>query len=240
MTSFEPFSAQHLVSVIVLTVAIGALCLTGRNLAEPSKRRFELVMAGLIAAFWIGYQIYDNVTQGIGLRTSLPLQLCDIVAIIAALEFARPSRNVHALAYFWGVALSSQALITPDLAGGPTTLGFWAFWVYHLFVVGSGVYAVAVRKFRPEWRDLRLAIIAGFAYAIPVFVIDAMLGLNYGYLGRSNPGQPTVIDLLGPWPSRVAYMILLATIAMFLFWLPWLLRRQPSLVRRYSNDESAS
>ena len=190
----------------------------------------EATMAGLIATFWIGYQIYDNVTQGIGLRNSLPLQLCDIVAIIAALEFARPSRNVHALAYFWGVALSSQALVTPDLAGGPSTLGFWAFWVYHLFVVGSGIYAVTVRAFRPAWRDLRLAILAGLTYAIPVFALDAALELNYGYLGRSNPGQPTLIDLLGSWPLRVVFMVALAILAMILFWLPWLASRPRHVV----------
>ena len=190
----------------------------------------EATMAGLIAAFWIGYHVYDNVTQGIGLRNSLPLQLCDIVAIIAALEFARPSRNVHALAYFWGVALSSQALVTPDLAGGPSTLGFWAFWVYHLFVVGSGIYAVTVRAFRPAWRDLRLAILAGLTYAIPVFALDAALELNYGYLGRSNPGQPTLIDLLGSWPLRVVFMVALAILAMILFWLPWLASRPRHVV----------
>lgn len=225
MTNFTSFSVLHLISVAVLAISIAAVCVTGRTLNATAKRRFELVMAALIVAFWIGYQIYDNVTQGIGLRNSLPLQLCDIVAIIAALEFARPTRNVHALAYFWGVALSSQALITPDLAGGPTTLGFWAFWVYHLFVVGSGIYAVAVRGFRPEWSDLRLAIGAGLLYAIPVFLLDAVFGLNYGYLGRSNPGQPTVIDLLGPWPLRALYMVLLAVTAMFIFWLPWLAKR---------------
>ena len=233
--SFTSFSVIHLVSVVVLAIAIAAICLAGRILGATAKRPFEVTMAALIGAFWIGYQIYDNVTQGIGLRNSLPLQLCDIVAIIAALEFARPSRNVHALAYFWGVALSSQALITPDLGGGPDSLGFWAFWVYHLFVVGSGIYAVSVRGFRPEWADLRLAISAGLLYAIPVFVLDAVLGLNYGYLGRSNPGQPTVIDLLGPWPMRVPYMVLLAIAAMFLFWLPWLANRQSPTVRRPSS-----
>jgi hypothetical integral membrane protein (TIGR02206 family) len=221
VTKFESFGLLHLIAVVALALAIAGLCLTGRNIAGEAKRRFEMTMVALIAAFWIGYQIYDNVTQGIGLSNSLPLQLCDIVAIIAALEFARPTRNVHALAWFWGVALSSQALFTPDLAGGPATLGFWAFWVYHFFVVGSGIYAATVRGFRPEWRDLRLAIVAGLAYAIPVFLIDMALGLNYGYLGRSNPGQPTLIDLLGPWPLRVVYMVLLATTAMFLFWLPW-------------------
>jgi hypothetical integral membrane protein (TIGR02206 family) len=221
MSSFEPFTIQHLITVALLSIAIALLCLIGRSLRDRARIRFEFAVAGAIAALWVGYQVYDNVTRGIALSHSLPLQLCDFVAIIAALEFAKPTRSVHALAYFWGVALSSQALITPDLAGGPLTLGFWAFWLYHLFVVGSGIYAVAVRGFRPEWKDLRLASVLGVAYAAVIFAIDAAFGLNYGYLGRSTPGQPTLIDVLGPWPLRTLYMLLLAITAMFLFGLPW-------------------
>jgi hypothetical integral membrane protein (TIGR02206 family) len=233
---FEPFSAQHLITVLGLAVAIVALCLTGRSLRDVGRRRFDRAMGAACLAFWVGYQVYDNVTHGISLATSLPLQLCDLVALVAALEFARPTRAVHALAYFWGVALSSQALITPDLVGGPTTLGFWAFWTYHFLVVGAGIYAVSVRNFRPEWRDLRLAIALGLAYAVTVFIIDAALGLNYGYLGRSTPGQPTLIDVLGPWPLRTLYMVLLGMTAMFLFWLPWALARTGATTRATAID----
>lgn len=189
-------------------------------------------MASAIVALWLGYQTYDNVTRGFDLGHSLPLQLCDLAAIVAALEFARPSRRVHALAWFWGVALSSQALITPDLAGGPATISFWAFWLYHFFIVGAGVYAVAARGFRPQLPDLRFAIALGVAYAAVVFTIDLAFGLNYGYFGRSDPGQPTLIDVLGPWPVRVLWMVVLAIIAMTIFWLPFELR-----ARRARNPE---
>jgi hypothetical integral membrane protein (TIGR02206 family) len=225
VSAFQPFTVAHLLTVAGLAVAIALLCVAGHWLRDDRQRRYELTLGAICLAFWIGYQIYDSATNGINLATSLPLQLCDLVALVAALEFARPGRSVHALAYFWGVALSSQALITPDLVGGPTTIGFWAFWIYHFLVVGSGIYAVTVRGFRPAWKDLRLAIAAGLVYAVVVFAIDAALGLNYGYLGRSNPGQPTIIDLLGPWPLRVVYMVLLALLAMFIFWLPWAFAR---------------
>jgi uncharacterized membrane protein YwaF len=56
-----------------------------------------------------------------------------------------------------------------------------------------------------------------------VFAIDVTFDLNYGYLGRSNPGQPTILDLLGPWPFRVVYMMLLGALAMTLLWIPWAL-----------------
>jgi uncharacterized membrane protein YwaF len=55
-----------------------------------------------------------------------------------------------------------------------------------------------------------------------VFTIDAVFDLNYGYLGRPMPSRPSLLDFLGPWPLRVVFMVLLASIAMTLLWLPWL------------------
>ena len=128
---------------------------------------------------------------------------------------------MHALAWFWGSALGSQAVFTPDLSGGPATISFWAFWLYHFFIVGAGIYTVTVRGFRPRWPDLRLALALGVLYAAVVFAIDAAFGLNYGYFGRSDPSQPTLLDYLGPWPLRALYMVLAGGAAMTLLWLPW-------------------
>ena len=123
--------------------------------------------------------------------------------------------------YFWGLALGSQAVITPDLVGGPASLAFWWFWLYHLFVVGAGVYVVAVHGFRPTWKDLRFAIAMGVLYVAAMFTIDAIFGVNYGYVGNVTPSRPTLLDVLGPWPLRVVFMALLGAGAMTLLWLPW-------------------
>jgi hypothetical integral membrane protein (TIGR02206 family) len=227
MSGFEPFGVMHLVAALGLAAAIAILCLPGRRLAGTRAGRvYELVLSATIAALWVAYQVYDAITTGFDLRAILPLQLCDLSAVIAAIMFAFPRRSVHALAWFWGLGLSSQAVFTPDLVGGPGTLAFWAFWLYHLFVIGAGVYGVAVRGFRPQWTDLRLAIVAGIAYVAVMFTINVTFGLNYGYLGRSDPGQPTILDLLGPWPLRVVYMMALGAFAMTLLWLPWEVRKR--------------
>ena len=119
------------------------------------------------------------------------------------------------------MALGSQAVITPDLAGGPSTISFWAFWLYHLFVVGAGIYVVVVQAFRPTWRDLRFALLFALCYVAVVFTIDAVFDLNYGYLGRPTPSRPTLLDVLGPWPLRVVFMVLLGAAAMTLLLIPW-------------------
>jgi lipopolysaccharide transport system permease protein len=46
-----------------------------------------------------------------------------------------------------------------------------------------------------------------------MFTINVTFGLNYGYLGRSDPGQPTILDLLGPWPLRVVYLLAALTVS---------------------------
>lgn len=222
MDQFTAFTALHAITVAGLALAIALLCLVGWRLRGTSHQRgYERGLAVAVGALWVGYQVYDGVRNGWSVRYSLPLQLCDLAACIAGLAFAAPRRWRHALAWFWGIGLSTQAVITPDLVGGPTTLAYWAFWLYHTFVVGAGVYVVTVRAFRPQWRDLQLAVWTGVAYAVVAFTIDALFGLNYGYFGRRQPGMPTLLDYLGPWPLRAVFMVLIAAVAMWLCWMPW-------------------
>lgn len=213
----------HLITVAVLALAIALMCWLGvRVRGTPNERRYGLTLSIGVWALWFGYQGYDIATRGFGLNHGLPLQLSDVTAAIAGIVFVVPNRKLQSLAYFLGLALGSQAVITPDQAGGPGTLSYWAFWLYHLFVVGAGIYVVVVQRFRPEWRDLRFALLFALCYVAVVFTIDAIFDLNYGYLGRPTPSRPTLLDLLGPWPLRVVFMVGLGAAAMSLLLLPWL------------------
>lgn len=206
----------------MVVAGIAGMCWIGRILrGTPAGRRYDVGLSAAVWALWVSYQVYDFVQHGFDPRNRLPLQMCDFTAVFAALVFVRPSRRLQSLVYFWGLALGSQAVITPDLAGGPGSLAFWWFWLYHLFVVGAGVYAVAVQGFRPKWQDLLFAIAMGVLYVAAMFTIDAIFGVNYGYVGNMTPSGPSLIDVLGPWPLRVLFMMLLGAGAMTLLWLPW-------------------
>jgi hypothetical integral membrane protein (TIGR02206 family) len=213
----------HIITMVLFAAAVAAMCWSGRALrGTRAGRRYEIGLTICVGAFWLGYQAYDVVTRGFDVTHVLPLQLSDVTAAVAGLLFIWPHRNLQALAYFLGLAIGSQAVFTPDLVSGPDTFAFWAFWIYHLFVVGAGIYALTVQGFRPEWRDLRFALLFGLSYVAIVFSIDAVFDLNYGYLGRGMPARPSLLDVLGPWPLRVVFMVLLASTVMTLLWLPWL------------------
>ena len=225
---------HHVITVTTVAACIAVMCWFGRrNRGTQAGRRIGVALSLAVWALWISYQVYDYVQYGFEPENTLPLQMCDLTAVFAALVFVRPTRQLQSLTYFWALALSTQAIITPDLAGGPDSIAFWWFWLYHLLVVGAGVYVVAVQGFRPEWPDLRFALVAGLVYAVVIFAIDALFGLNYGYLGRATPSRPTILDVLGPWPIRCVFMVLLGSAAMTVLWLPWLLVRRSEAAREF-------
>jgi hypothetical integral membrane protein (TIGR02206 family) len=130
-------------------------------------------------------------------------------------------RRLVALLYFWGIGFSLQGIITPDLQMGFLSLYFWLFWLHHAAIVGAVVFMVVVHRYRPTRKDFHWAVGVGLAYLALVVPINAAFGFNYGYLGRSLPSQPSLLDWLGPWPWRVGAMAVLSWLGMTLLLLPW-------------------
>jgi hypothetical integral membrane protein (TIGR02206 family) len=152
--------------------------------------------------------------------------VCDLAALTAPLALTTSRRLPRALLYFWGLGLSSQGFVTPDLQDGPARVQFWVFWLNHFVVVGSAIYDLAGRGYRPTWRDYRWSVAAGVAYLAIVLPLDVALKLNYGYVGPALPGQPTIVDVLGPWPWRVVVICALTAAFMALIVAPWHLGRR--------------
>jgi hypothetical integral membrane protein (TIGR02206 family) len=154
--------------------------------------------------------------------------MCHLTALAAGLYLATRNRALAALLYFWGFALCTQALLTPTLQEGPATPVFWYFWLSHGMIVGVGAYALAVHGYRPTWRDWRIACLAAAVYAAVAIAVDLALGANYGFLGPTKPEQPTIVDLLGPWPARLVVIFALVAAAMAMLMLPWIGRSAKS------------
>lgn len=222
MSSFRSFTLLHGVSLLLVGVVIALLVGAGRSWRGTAReRRLAAAMAVVILLLRIGVLVWNSLPGRWSLGRSLPLQICDLAAIGSAFALLTGRRWLWSIAYFWGLALSLQGLVQPDLAAGPSSLAFWLFWLHHALIVGAALYVVVVLGFRPMWRDLAVAVGAGLAYVAVVFPLDLLLGANYGYLGRALPSQPTLLDWLGPWPWRVLAMVVLGTLVMLLLYLPW-------------------
>jgi hypothetical integral membrane protein (TIGR02206 family) len=143
----------------------------------------------------------------------LPLHLCDAAIFVGV--FALVTRHALAceLLYFWALAGSTLAMVTPEV--------FWAFpdWRFVVFFLMHGltVIAAVVLTFgfgcRPRpgaaWRAFGITL----AYAACVAALNRLLDANFLYL-RAKPVTPTLLDRFGPWPW---YLVVSAAIGLVLF-----------------------
>lgn len=223
--SFRAFSGLHLLALCAIALlTLVAVIVRRRRPVEPlAPGPAERTLALAYLATWI--MTYAWLLTP-GLRepaTTLPLQLCHLAAANASLVLLTAWRPLRALQYYWGLALCTQALATPTLTEGPALYPFWFFWTSHGMIVGVALYDVFARGYRPSWRDYRLACAAVALYVAAVLPIDLAFGWNYGFVGPSRPGVRSIVDFLGPWPWRLAPIVLIAAAAMALVQLPWTL-----------------
>ena len=136
---FSAFGPSHLVVLAVFAVGAAALVWLGRRQTEAQARRFSRVMAILLLAVFGAALIYKFITPT--MANSIPLQLCDIAEVTVAYALWTQRRWAFALVYYWGLVLSSQALLTPDVDGPDfPDRSFLTFFALHLLVVWAAVY----------------------------------------------------------------------------------------------------
>jgi hypothetical integral membrane protein (TIGR02206 family) len=215
VSTFRPFSFQH-AAVIFVFAAACTLAIRSARRAKPGTRvRVEHTVG------WLSLMLFLIVNTELWLFTdrfdakqSLPLHVCDLALVVVPIVLIRSTRVARTVLYYFGLGLSTQGFFTPDLEEGPEQWEFWSFWLLHFAVVGTAVYDLGARRFRPRWRDFRDAVIVGLAYVALVLSLDVAFDWNYGYVGAVKPEKPTLIDALGPWPWRVG-IIMAMTAAVF-------------------------
>jgi hypothetical integral membrane protein (TIGR02206 family) len=220
IANFQTGSATHLITLAVIGILTAALAVAaGQTEGEPN--RFLLrnligwgsLIAGLLnTAYWMFPSRFD-------LSQSLPLHLCNLANFIGALAVLRETRLFKGLLYFWS-GLCLWAFLTPTLDAGAGEPGFWIFWLYHSFIPFTLVIVVREDRFRPSLRDLQSSITFSLGLVVCLFVINAITGWNYGFLGDDIPGVPTPVSLLGDYPFRILWMIILGVGIFILLWLP--------------------
>lgn len=225
MNAFHPFTFTHAAMLLLIALLTWLLVSTGRRQRADSPIRLELTLAVANLLFWISAHGWWQLPPRFDPATTLPLQLCHLTSVIASLVLLTRRHDLRAVLYFWGIGLCTQALLTPSLTDPPASIWFWAFWFQHGFIMAVVVYDLAVRRFRPTWRDYGLACAVSAAYAAAVLPLNLLLGANYGFVGNTRPDNPSIVDLLGPWPERLLIIVPLVAIVLALLMLPWEIAR---------------
>ncbi|HEX9095789.1 MAG TPA: TIGR02206 family membrane protein [Candidatus Dormibacteraeota bacterium] len=199
-------AAEHLGAVAVIAAATAALVAAARLRPGPwtttATRSLAVVLVGAEVAWWV-YLVATHANRA-DLAYALPFQLCDAAIFVSAVALWLRQQLLVEVTYFWGLAGTIQAIITPDLPQHFPTFPFIQYYVAHGGVVAAALLLVVGLGQWPRPRAIFWVAALTVAYAAFVGVLDAVTGADYLYL-RAKPATATVLDLMGPWPWYIAW-----------------------------------
>jgi hypothetical integral membrane protein (TIGR02206 family) len=217
---FAPYSLSHWLVLLTFAAGTALLIRVGRRHSGPAgARRFGRGFAVVIGVLYLAIRLGSMVPPS--LDRSVPLDLTDLVGLVAAFALWTHRHWAFALTYYWGLLLSTQALVFPAHTGPDFPhVGFLAFWAIHLLVVWAAVYLTWGLGLRPDWRSYRVSVAVTLTWAGFTFGFNTVLGTNYGFL-NAKPSTPSLLDLFGPWPWYLLPVAVLVLTAWALMTWPW-------------------
>jgi hypothetical integral membrane protein (TIGR02206 family) len=218
---FETYGSSHLVVLAVFAVGVVVVVLAGRRLAgRPDEQVVRRTFAIVLLCVTIPLQVLQLTPGEWNLQTSLPFQLCDLAWMFAAHALWTRHRLSATITYLWGITLTTQGMLTPDLASDFPEPRFLMFWGMHVLIIWASFFLVLGLRILPTWRTYRQTVAVTLAWAVTSYVFNVLAGTNYGYLNRL-PKNASLLDYLGPWPLYVVLEIaIIAAVWALLTW-PW-------------------
>ena len=204
-------ATEHVGALVAIAVATAVLVVLARRGPGPWLKVLALVLVLDEVSWWV--YLLAGGQPGSVLAQSLPLQLCDVaIFVTAAALWARAPLLVE-VTYFWGLAGTLQALLTPDLPQHFPSYPYFQYYIAHGGVVASALLLVLGLRIHPRPGSLLRIAAVTLAYVALVGVVDAITGADYMYL-RAKPPSATLLDVLGPWPW---YLLAATAIGLVLF-----------------------
>lgn len=229
---FISYGLSHAVAAVAFVVGAWAVVRVGRShRGTATAERFSRAFAVTIVAVMVPLSLGDLLLRGYNIHVHLPIQLCDLAWMVSAYALWTRRRLAVAVTYFWGLSLTSQALLTPSLDVGFPHVGFLVFWVGHLLIIWAAIYLTWGLGHAPDWPRYRGAVLLTAVWAVSIFAVNGLLDTNYGFL-NAKPTDASALDLLGPWPWYVLWEVVIVLVAWALMTWPWVRRRRPAVTTR--------
>ncbi|MCB0523600.1 MAG: TIGR02206 family membrane protein [Saprospiraceae bacterium] len=193
---------------------------------DQKQQQLGLIMSLIPAILWIGialYMVFYDDPFDIGLV--LPFHVCYFLNLLMPFMLWRRSYFLFEISYFMVMGGCIQALITPDiLTTFPDYINI-RYFVVHICLVQSVLYAIFVFGFRPTWKSFGKSLLWTNIYLLFVICLNALLGTNFMYL-KEKPTTTTMLDLFGEWPWYIIGGEFLAFAIFSLLMLPFMFSRK--------------
>ncbi|MFA1821120.1 TIGR02206 family membrane protein [Virgibacillus oceani] len=203
---FTLFSTGHIFMIILYFVVLIALLYSYKKAtANPSFRRtLRWSFAGFLLFLEITYQTWMVANDMWHPSHSLPLQICSLAFILAAIALVTLNKSMIVLTFFLGFIPAGLTIITPELNFDFPHYRYWHFFLQHIVLSLVSLYLVLAHKVKITFKTTMAAFGALLLYALVIGVfINPMFGGNYLFLSDS-PENETLINFLG---TGVIYIV---------------------------------
>ncbi len=213
---FSLFGSQHLMVLIVLVLLSVGLPFFSKKFLSPSQQLWLGRIMAVCISFWaLAYVVIKLWLGDFNHQTDLPFDICNISGVLLPFLMWKPRFRVHEILYFWVLAGTLQAIITPHLYNGFPNYIFIKYWIVHGGLVIYVIYATIVFDLKPNLKSIWRAFVALQFYVVFVLIINLLLGSNYVYL-LGKPPVASALDYLGPWPW---YLLVCEGLVLVLFFI---------------------
>lgn len=221
---FDLFGLAHSITIAVI---VGVACLLVFFARHPRFTQWTPTIRAILAIVLLSNEvIWWIISYFVGLWR-LPLQLCDLVLFAVVFSLLKHNPFIWELAYFWGLAGTLQAVLTPDIRFNFPHYYFFKFFITHGGVVTAIVFLAAgcgkTIQHTAIWRVF--AVTNAYAFLIGIF--NFFFKTNYLYLCQ-KPVQPSLLDYLGPWPFYILSLEVVLIVQLYFYYLPFWLAKKTS------------
>ena len=137
---------------------------------------------------------------------------------MVALVFRK--RMAYEIAWFWGLAGTANALITPQLEAGFPEYRFFQYFIAHGGIVAGALFATWCLGMRPTPMSVVRAFVLLHLLCVVAFGVNLALGSNYMFL--MAPPDTRSPFFFAPWPWYIPILDAIALLLFFLLLLPFL------------------
>ncbi len=217
---FSTFGAQHITTILVFIWGgifwISSAQKQDKEIQEQWALRFSRILAFTVLA-WIFLRVCFGLFNE---KTDLPFDLCNISALLMPFFIKNRKNWLFQVFYFWIMAGTTQAILTPHLYDGFPHYTFIKYFLVHCGLVILILYVIFVFKMRPTLKGIGIAFGAIQVYMILLIIVNKLLGANYAYICH-KPDTPSLLDYFGPHPYYLLVSQAMALLFFFLYWLPF-------------------
>ena len=212
--AFALWGPAHLTVVVLVVAAPIILSAIVRRCSACAATAICIAFAIVLVGNMAGHWAYRLATVGfdVFVTTHLPLHICGITVLVLAAALAFRNERAFEVAYFWGLAGTANAVLTPQLEFGWPHYLFFQFFIAHGGIVAGVLFAAWGLRMRPTFASLLRAYAWLAALLVVLLIVNPLLGSNYMFL--REPPRSASPFFFAPWPY---YIPILAAVGFVFF-----------------------